>query len=563
MLANVDALPFTIIYAVSKAQREIFSTNEMAAKLNRAVWTFTGRVCKWEICDTVDEVVDTLRIAYSAADDRQIALAFMPESYVRALKDIPLVCESKVGASSGASSKRPLTMGGDEWQVLGRTRISLTPEAGDTESAHCLTSFFSAIRTVLPKSVVPKEGWLNSFIDINVWGGGISTRDWRLQHAGLEVDDVPTTVEHAVHPGRADVAIVVSNTPGYPIQYINPKFEEALGYSFVEIAGQPLSRLQCKGRGGGSSSSGHSGVRELMQEAREHKSAQTMMISYRKDRTAFRNHLTVYPLSSPIQGGTSPSDGSTARTGCEQSAVNTAVTTAECTTAANGTSHFYVKMRMEWMQDGDEGEGSTQDKGACYSGREAASHTGALSPSSAVNAYKRDRGGMPPPLSTSGAFLTLHPSFSARDAVVVTINQPPFNIVYVSEPWVALCKFSRNDVVGCSCAVLQGVATDMTLAKSTMSNVARGGTATMVVKNYKKGEQNSFTNLLTITTVPNSPFMVAKLDEIEEEAERSEPCVAKWDFNNFAGAGKWDLAFAGVKKRRVDTKTAPVGTLVW
>jgi hypothetical protein len=86
----------------------------------------------------------------------------------------------------------------------------------------------------------------------------------------------------------------------------------------------------------------------------------------------------------------------------------------------------------------------------------------------------------------------------------------------------------------------------------------------MVVKNYKKGEQNPFTNLITLTAIPNSPFMMAKLDEIEAEGQwNSEPSAAKWDFNNFAGAAKWDLAFAGVKKRRFETKATSLGGMGW
>ena len=117
-------------------------------------------------------------------------------------------------------------------------------------------------------------------------------------------------------------------------------------------------------------------------------------------------------------------------------------------------------------------------------------------------------------------FLKLFPQFPNDDAIIVTLNQAPFPVVYVNEPWVELCKYTSEDVLGRDCAFLQGPATDKNLVKQTVKLAARSGgvPAKMVVNNYKKRAGLPFRNEVTLAQVPNSPFMVARLKEVAATA---------------------------------------------
>ena len=104
---------------------------------------------------------------------------------------------------------------------------------------------------------------------------------------------------------------------------------------------------------------------------------------------------------------------------------------------------------------------------------------------------------------------------SNPQALIRTKRAFPFEIVYVNDAWEQLCQFSADDVLGSTCACLQGPATDKVAIAKAVSIACITGESSVTVYNYRKGCPYPFLNHIELFQDPTSKdVMLAKLVEV-------------------------------------------------
>ena len=99
---------------------------------------------------------------------------------------------------------------------------------------------------------------------------------------------------------------------------------------------------------------------------------------------------------------------------------------------------------------------------------------------------------------------TIHGALQpSREACVITEATKPHRIVHVNDTWSRVCGFSAEEVIGQTCAVLQGFGTCKVTLGQLRDAVLQGQTFAVQLLNYRKGGQ-PFMNTLTVAPLRES-----------------------------------------------------------
>jgi hypothetical protein len=450
-----------ILYAVNKGHRETLSTKAIKNRLNRAFWSFTGHTCKWVICDHLQEIEDAFEDG-----DAPITLAFLPEAYAKKMQDLRRI----------SSAILP-----------GLSRLEIIPDG----TCHNLDVFFEGLRPILPVSMRVADDWHKFHINIDLWGGGMMMRDWILKKRNVQIDDVPTSTEHAMHPDRKDCVVITSPAPPFSVIFTNKNVEATIGFTFHDLAGESLKCLQ-------GPATDLSDVLRFMQSIKKEHAAKETFLNYQRDKSPV--HLT-----SRVSALTESGDPRDEIMGLVALMSVSAVENADpAATAESATTAMPAGL--------DQSSRSIEPFPLLHAVDYGSQPTTSSASSAGEPANKKLKL-LSLPDQQLGIHPQIYPSFFKPDAIIVTLKNRPFSIVHVNKAWETLCKYTSNDVIGKDPSVLQGQETDFALVQSTVACAQAGNVATMLVKNYKKGEAQHFMNQVTIAEIPNSPFMIARLVE--------------------------------------------------
>jgi PAS domain S-box-containing protein len=123
---------------------------------------------------------------------------------------------------------------------------------------------------------------------------------------------------------------------------------------------------------------------------------------------------------------------------------------------------------------------------------------------SANDLIERDAGGgdvsAPPPIDLQPAIFTAALASISQGVLIADHER---RIVYLNESFTALTGYSAADMVGRSCAMMQGAQTDPATVAAIHETLARGDGFSGEILNYKKSGE-AFWNELTITPVRNA-----------------------------------------------------------
>jgi len=103
-----------------------------------------------------------------------------------------------------------------------------------------------------------------------------------------------------------------------------------------------------------------------------------------------------------------------------------------------------------------------------------------------------------------------------EQAIVITENRPPFQIVHVNDAWEGLCGWSMEECRGKTLSLLQGHETDLSAVTSLMNPLLRGEEGGVVLTNYTK-EGRRFRNHLRVGPLELEGLFVGVLQEIHDE----------------------------------------------
>jgi hypothetical protein len=425
--------PLKFLYVVNKGHRETLSTAAIKQKLKRAFWTFTREDSEWVVCDSIEDVVEVTADLHACDAANQIAMAFVPAEYTERLQELKDISPAL---------------------MPGLNQISTTPDG----TIHHLDVFLEALRPVLPSIMQVYDNWHNYHVSINLWCGGLSMSDWKLQLQNIGIDDTPISMEHAMHPKRTDCVVLTDGKTPFSVLFVNTIFSEKMGFSFQDLVGDSLQILQGE-------ATDRNEVQRFMAEIGQTNASKATFVNYLADKTAVSNSVTVSPIFN----------------------------------AANEVQALNAMMKIQPIEVVD----------SLMNPERGAEQMGEVAHPPVKKKTKQELA----PLPKVDEHFKLYPSLRNAEAIIVTLKTRPFPIVYVNGPWETLCKFSSDDVVGKQCDILQGPETDLSLVRQTVARAEAGEVATMLVKNYKQGCDHHFRNQVTLANIPNTPFMIARLIE--------------------------------------------------
>jgi hypothetical protein len=159
-------------------------------------------------------------------------------------------------------------------------------------------------------------------------------------------------------------------------------------------------------------------------------------------------------------------------------------------------------------------------------------------------------------LKKSESLFPLYLSLDTTDAIIVTSKIFPFPIVHVNKAWEQLSKFQSATVVGRTCAILQGPATDKTAVAKAVSVACIEGSSTMTVLNYKHDSLEPFLNRVELSKVPGrNDLMIARLHEVTDAFELYKTLPHRTNYDSCTSPQEADfnfslLASAQLERRR-------------
>lgn len=89
------------------------------------------------------------------------------------------------------------------------------------------------------------------------------------------------------------------------------------------------------------------------------------------------------------------------------------------------------------------------------------------------------------------------------EVLVVTEPHPPFRIVHVNDAWTALCGWRRDEIIGKTCAVLQGPGTCRQVLAKLSEAVSQNQSITVMVLNYTRARR-PFMNMLCVAPLSDA-----------------------------------------------------------
>jgi len=433
-MSDSSATSARFLFGLDQETSERLDIDQVLAMLDKATWSYFRTTYEWEIFD------DKAESLISAID---CDLAFVPKDWA----------EFKTQSCPVHFIANYETLTIDTFLSVIQARIHpRLLSAGDTaDLVENYYDFFTNM-TVLQ---VP---------------GGLSTRDWLLQKEGIEIDDKPVNLQHAMHPARKNPTAVTSAEHPFSLVYTNRRFKEVTEYDNDTPYSTSLGFLQ------GPSTSRKDVDRLMTSLQAAEQSADVTLVNYTRSLKSFKNRVRV----SPVGSGTS----SAARLP-------------------------YLVSVMDIIRECEPGELD------CHK----------LQRSEAARACKRLKSERDTPevcpTSTPTENMPINPvpvvdSKSSDEAIIVTLAKYPFTIVHVNHAWEELCHYKADEVVGLQCSILQGPLTDKAAVKDVCDKLMAGDGSPQVlrIKNYKKNDSKHFLNELTLTREKESEYVVGRLREI-------------------------------------------------
>ncbi|XP_027914227.1 protein TWIN LOV 1 isoform X2 [Vigna unguiculata] len=337
-------------------------------------------------------------------------------------------------------------------------------------------------------------------------------------HARHSLDELPDSF-----------TITDPHIPGHPIVFASPGFLKLTGYARCEVLGQTAAVFQGPG-------TSRRSVMEIREAVREERTAQVVLLNYRKDGTPFWMLFRVSPVFSgdggavvhfvAVQVPLHKKDGSGVRDfgfGCCRKEV--------CT---DSLSELGRVCSVEQVLERDVIELESEEP--CEASEEEMR--------SAVTA-----------MDNIFSVLTHFSEATGRLVCRKRTNPhlPDMPIVYASDAFLELTGYGRNEVLGRNCRFLGGTDTDTSTLYLIKESIKAEQPCTVRILNYRKDE-SSFWNFLHISPVRDASGKVAYFVGVQIEESN------KNDDRQCLSPEKRQLSVVGVVKVAVRSLSMSAGS---
>lgn len=144
-------------------------------------------------------------------------------------------------------------------------------------------------------------------------------------------------------------------------------------------------------------------------------------------------------------------------------------------------------------------------------------------------------------------------------AQIFTQAIPPYLITSVNKEWEALCGYSAAEVVGRTCAFLQGPETSYSALEVLMTAIHAGQSTTVQLINYKKSRE-TFINRLTVEPILDVTGQLGGFAGTLVPISKDEACCAAAPAAADGSCARSDAANGKVPQGAVDERSSAAAT---
>ncbi|KAK7309568.1 hypothetical protein RJT34_06400 [Clitoria ternatea] len=324
----------------------------------------------------------------------------------------------------------------------------------------------------------------------------------------------------SLHNLPHNFTITDPSIPAHPIVFASPAFLKMMGYSRHEVLGRPASIFQ------GPRTSRRS-VLEIREAVRQERTAQVVLLNYRKDGTPFWMLFLVCPVFSRDAGAVvhfvavqvplhrRKQDGSGVRDfgfGCCRKEV-CSDSFAELGRACSLDQ--VLERDVTELESEEPCEASEEEKRSAVTAMDTVFSVLTRYSESTGRLVCRTRCSIPNAglLSTS---LIISLGRIKQSFVLTNPHLPDMPIVYASDAFMKLTGYARDEVLGRNCRFLGGTDTDISTLHLIRESIKTEQPCTVRILNYRK-DKSSFWNFLHISPVRDASGKVAYFVGIQIE----------------------------------------------
>ncbi|KAK7368123.1 hypothetical protein VNO80_10145 [Phaseolus coccineus] len=298
--------------------------------------------------------------------------------------------------------------------------------------------------------------------------------------------------------------------PGHPIVFASPGFLKLTGYDRCEVLGQTAAIFQ------GPRTSRRS-VMEIREAVREERNAQVVLLNYRRDGTPFWMLFSVCPVFSgdggavfhfvAVQVPLHKKEGSGVRDfgfGCCRKEV-----------CSDSLSELGRMCSVEQVLERDVIELETEEPCEASDEEKRSAVTAMDRIFSVLTHFSEATGRLVcrkrcsiPDVGLLSTSLIISLGRIKQSFVLTNPHLPDMPIVYVSDAFLKLTGYGRNEVLGRNCRFLGGTDTDTSTLYLIKESIKAEQPCTVRILNYRKDE-SSFWNFLHISPVRDASGKVA------------------------------------------------------